>query len=126
MCKVITYDIKIQVQNRKYPVDIERLKECLISHKKFSNSYIAQTLNLPQTKVEHWFRRDIYFAIPDAEYWFELKDLLDIDTDEFDKPITCFEVVDCGFDMANRAYLSYGLCPTLDTGCDRVCVITDE
>lgn len=126
--RIITYDIKFPVQNRKYDVDVSALCDCLISHKKLAkltNSQISQMLGVPLTKVEHWFRRDVWFSIPDADIWYDLKDLLHIQTDEFDLSITCFEITEGTYDMANRAYLSYGLCPTLDTGCDRICVITD-
>lgn len=41
--------------------------------------------------VEHWFKRDDCFAIPDAELWFGLKELLKIETTEFDKAIMTFE-----------------------------------
>jgi len=51
-------------------------------------------LNLPKTKVEHWFRKDNCFAIPEENIWFKLKDFLEIKTDEFDKSITEFEIRD--------------------------------
>ena len=41
--------------------------------------------------VEHWFRSDSYFAIPDADIWFDLKKLLGIETTEFDQCITEYE-----------------------------------
>jgi hypothetical protein len=46
---------------------------------------------VPQTKVEHWFRLDDSFAIPDEDIQFKLKELLEINTSEFDKSITEFE-----------------------------------
>ena len=101
---------------RKYEVDKTALQECLKSHKNKSNKQIAEILNVPKTTVDHWFRRDSSFSIPDANIWFDLKKLLEIDTDEFDKPITEF-VWDTGkYEMAERCYLVDGLCPTITCG----------
>jgi hypothetical protein len=61
-------------------------------------------LNKPKTLVEHWFRNDTSFAIPSEDIRFELKNILNIDTNEFDKQITEFEIRDSKFDMANRVY----------------------
>ena len=98
---------------RKYDVDIENLKKVLREHKNYSNKEIAEKLNVPLTQVEHWFRQDEYFAIPDADIWFELKNLLNITTDEFDESIITFEVKDGVYDKANRCYHVDGIAPTL-------------
>jgi site-specific DNA-cytosine methylase len=37
--------------------------------------------------VEHWFRTDDCFSIPDKDIWTALKSLLKINTDEFDEAI---------------------------------------
>jgi hypothetical protein len=66
---------------RKYPVNVEKLKTLLRSHKNKTNKEIADALNVSTTKVEHWFRTDDCFAIPDPDIWFALKDLLHIETD---------------------------------------------
>jgi DNA (cytosine-5)-methyltransferase 1 len=87
-------DIPQIVKVRKYPVDTEGLVELLRGVKRntgISNKQIAEELDVPLTKVEHWFKRDDCFAIPDAELWFGLKDLLKIETTEFDKAIMTFE-----------------------------------
>jgi len=55
---------------------------------------ISEYLDIPKTKVEHWFRKDNCFAIPDEDIWFKLKEFLNITTDEFDKSITEFEIRD--------------------------------
>ena len=70
---------------------------------------------LEKEEVEHWFRNDNCFSIPAPDIWLELKNLLDIETDEFDKPIMEFEIKPNEFDMANRAYYENGLSPTITT-----------
>jgi site-specific DNA-cytosine methylase len=79
------------VRVRKYEVDIEWLKAELKQNKKLTNKEIAERLDQPITKVEHRFRNDNCFAIPDPEIRFKLKELLWITTDRFDKSITEFE-----------------------------------
>ena len=114
--KIITYDVTQTVKVRKYPVDIEKLKETLRSAKidtDITNSRIAFELNVPITKVEHWFRKDNCFAIPDEDIWFGLKSLLNIKTDEFDESIMTFEIKDGVYDKSNRVYDQEGLAPTL-------------
>lgn len=109
-------DIPQTVRVRKHPVDCNLLCECLRNHKNvsnFSNKDIAEKLNLPLTKVEHWFRQDDCFAIPDADVWFELKALLGIETNEFDEAITVFEEKEGVFEKSNRCYFSDGIAPTL-------------
>lgn len=111
--EIIKEDIVFPVMVRKYDVDTENLKKVLREHKNYSNKEIAEKLNITLTQVEHWFRQDEYFAIPDADIWFELKNLLNITTDEFDESITTFEVKDGVYDKANRCYHIDGIAPTL-------------
>jgi DNA (cytosine-5)-methyltransferase 1 len=109
-------DITFPVMVRKYPVDCNLLCQCLRDYKyasNFSNREIADTLNIPLTKVEHWFRQDECFAIPDADIWFKLKELLGITTNEFDESIMTFEIKDGIYDKANRCYHIEGIAPTL-------------
>ena len=109
-------DIPQMVKVRKYIVDTDSLCECLRDHKSasnFSNKEIAEQLNVPQTKVEHWFRQDDCFAIPDADIWFDLKAILGITTDEFDESIMTFEEKEGVFEKSERHYLSNGIAPTL-------------
>ena len=103
-----------KVKVRKHIVNIEKLKTVLRENRKPIRE-IAEKLNVKKTTVEHWFRKDNCFAIPEAEVWFELKELLGIKTDEFDKSITEFEIRDNKFDMANRVYQKEGISPTLTT-----------
>ena len=100
-----TVDVEIEVETRKYPVDTDALSKCLRDHKILSVDEIAEKLNKPKTMVEHWFRKDKCFSIPDADIWFDLKQLLKIETDEFDKAITTFETKAGAYDMRNRIHM---------------------
>lgn len=112
------HNIKLPVMKRKYEVDIEKLKDTLLSHKEKSNltiNEISRLLNKNKTTIEHYFRKDNSFAIPDREIWLDLKKLLKIETDEFDESIMTFEVIDGVFDTSNRVYETKGISPTLTT-----------
>jgi DNA (cytosine-5)-methyltransferase 1 len=112
-------DVEMEVAVRKYEVDCKALCECLRDHKaasNFSNKEIAEQLALPLTMVEHWFRRDNSFAIPDPEVWPRLKKLLGIQTDEFDQSIMEFEFKAGNYDMRNRIHTGE-TAPTLTCGC---------
>ena len=114
--KIIKVDIPQTVNVRKYEVDCESLVKILRKSKeqcKLSNKDIAIKLNVPLTKVEHWFRTDDCFAIPDKNIWFKLKELLHIETDEFDKSITTFEEQEGVYEKSNRYYHTSGIAPTL-------------
>lgn len=116
--KVITHDVVEQVKVRKYPVDVEKLKQVLKENKKSShktNEEIATLLQKPITNVEHWFRNDSSFSIPTEDIWFKLKEILNITTTEFDASITEFIIKDNEYDVANRAYNENGISPTLTT-----------
>lgn len=115
---LIVDNVKLPVMKRKYPVDIPNLQNVLRAAKKeseLSNKDIAELLSLPLTHVQHWFRTDKYFSIPDKDIWFDLKDILGINDDSFDKSIMEFEIVDGKYDMNNRVYSTKGLAPTLKT-----------
>lgn len=125
--KIMTHKIQTIVSVRKHEVDIESLKVLLKEHKNGTYKQISDSLNVKKTKVEHWFRNDSSFAIPDADIWFKLKELLNIKTDEFDKPITEFIKKDNVYDMANRLYDVKGLSPTLTTsGANQPKIIDDD
>lgn len=116
--KIIKLDIPKIVKIRKYNVDVEGLKKVLRDRKKavnLSNKQIAYILNEPLTKVEHWFRNDKCFSIPDADVWESIKNILDIDTDKFDESITTFIEVEGKFEKANRVYITSGIAPTVTT-----------
>ena len=117
--EVITYEIPQKVRVRKYSVDYERLCELLRRHKKtsgLSNKAIAESLNVPITKVEHWFRQDSSFAIPDEELWIKIKELLQIDSTEFDESTLTFVEKESVFEKGNRIYDSVGIAPTITCG----------
>jgi site-specific DNA-cytosine methylase len=124
--KIIQYVIPEIVSVRKYDVDIKGLQKCLRKYKKtgnlgvsLSNQFIADKLEVPKTMVEHWFRTDKCFSIPDKDIWLKLKELLGIETDEFDLSITEFEEKESVFEKTNRVYDEDGLAPTLtSTGTD--------
>jgi site-specific DNA-cytosine methylase len=110
-------DVEMEVAVRKYEVDKDKLIATLREHKgKLTNKEISEILDKPLTLVEHWFRGDKYFAIPDADIWFKLKELLGIETTEFDQAITEFEFKGGNFDMRNRIYTG-DASPTLTCGC---------
>ena len=109
-------DIPQTVKVRKYVVDTDSLCSLLRESKKnvsTTNKDIAEALNVPHTKVEHWFRQDDCFAIPDADIWMELKELLKIETDEFDEAIMTFEEKEGVYEKSERHYFADGIAPTL-------------
>jgi site-specific DNA-cytosine methylase len=124
---VIVHNIPEIVKVRKNEVRIIELQELLKNRKKISNKEIAKKLNVPKTKVEHWFRKDKFFAIPDAEIWFDLKELLKIKTNEFDLEITEFEERAGVFEKSNRVYGIDGISPTMTaTSSDEKILVSKE
>ena len=115
--KIIEHKMVQEVKVRKYKVDIEKLKNVLKTNKQklgLTINDISNALNVSKTTVEHWFRNDDCFSIPDAEIWPDLKKLLQIETDEvMDKSIMEFEVKPNCYDMSNRIYDENGIAPTL-------------
>ena len=114
--EIITNYIQQEVKVRKHEVDIVELKKALKEAKQESGlscKYIAYELNERKTTVEHWFRNDNCFSIPDKDIWFKLKKLLGITTDKFDKSIMEFEIKPNEYDMSNRVYHANGISPTL-------------
>ena len=106
--------VKQKVWVRKHEVDIEGLQDLLRSHKNKTNKEIAEALNQPITKVEHWFRKDrAGFSIPEAELWNDLKTLLGISSKEYDAQVTEFVEQDGKYDQAERVYNTQALAPTL-------------
>lgn len=113
---IIMYEMKQKVIVRKHDVDTEGLVALLREHKKqakLTNKQIAERLKKPITLVEHWFRTDKSFAVPDASIWFSLKELLQIETNEFDAQVTEFIEKDNEYDKSNRVYDAQGIAPTL-------------
>jgi len=108
--KVLVVPEKVKV--RKHEVDIKKLQSILRQHR-LPIKEISEKLNVKKTTVEHWFRTDNCFSIPDAEIWFALKKLLNIKTNEFDLPITEFEIRDGRYEMADRVYNPKYKSPTI-------------
>ena len=110
-------DIPQVVKVRKYPVDVEKLVQVLREQKTkcgWTNKALAEELELPLTTVEHWFRTDEHFAIPESDVWEDLKWLLEMDDiNEFDESIMTFEEKEGVFEKANRCYFTNGISPTL-------------
>ena len=127
MTKIIVFDVPQIVKVRVYDVDIEGLKRVLRDSKresKLTNKDLANELNVPITKVEHWFRNDKCFSIPDAEIWLSLKTLLNISTNEFDESILTFEERDGVYEKSNRVYGVNGLAPTITSSDSAIKIIT--
>ena len=98
---------------RKNSIDILDLQNCLKEHKNKSIKQISIELNVPKTEVDHWFRTDKYFGIPNEEIWFNLKKCLNINTNEFDLFITEFIEQEGVFEKSNRVYDELGIAPTM-------------
>lgn len=111
--KIDMVNIPQLVKVRKYEVDTKKLKETLREHKSLTNKEIADALNKPVTLVEHWFRKDGSFSIPDANTWPLLKELLGIKTGEFDASIMEFIEKPGEYEKSDRFYLDTGIAPTL-------------
>ena len=122
-------DIQQEVRVRKFEVDIPNLQNLLRQAKKdrkITNKQIAEQLNIPLTKVEHWFRTDNSFAIPDENLWFDLKQLLHITDDSFDESIMTFEVREGVYEKSNRCYYEEGIAPTITCMCGNEKIITNN
>lgn len=115
----VCHTIPQEVRVRKFTCDIEEFQKLLRESKKKSkltNKNIAEKLGRPQTEVEHWFRTDKCFNIPDEDIWFDLKKLLNIETAEYDDFVTVFEMREGVFEKANRCYDVNGKMSTIMTG----------
>ena len=82
---------------RKYEINKLELAQFLREHKKqttLSFQDLADQLNLTKAVVYSWFRKEknkIHYADDFTENWFELKKLLNIKNDKFDKIITTYK-----------------------------------
>lgn len=125
ICHIIPQEVRV----RKYTCDIGEfqtlLRECK-KRAKLTNKQIAEALERSQTEVEHWFRTDKYFNIPDENVWFDLKKLLGISSSQFDDFVTVFEERDGVFEKADRRYDANGKMSTLMTGkTDNIITLSD-
>lgn len=127
--RIIRYIIPQKVRVRKFEVDVEKLKQTLKYHKNksgYSNKQISEVLGQPKTLVDHWFRYDNSFSIPNEELWMKLKEILKIETDEFDRSIMSFEVRDGIYDKSNRVYDTNGISPTTLARTDNAKIINNR
>lgn len=116
---IIKYDIPQMVYVRKYDINEKELSLFLRKYKtisKKSNKAIAKELNIPVTQVEHWFRKDNSFSIPDKELWIPLKQCLNIESTEWDEKLLTYEMRESMYEKNNRCYDSNGIAPTLTSG----------
>jgi len=124
---VIVHNIPQIVSVRKHKVDIIKLQGVLKEHKTLSNQKIAEKLNIKKTTVDHWFRTDNGFSIPEPNVWQDLKNLLKIKTNQFDKSITEFETREGVYEKANRVYDTKGIAPTMtSTSADERILLDDD
>ena len=110
---VFVFDIPQRIKVRRNKVNIKELQEELKKNKNISTSKISDSLGVKKTTVDHWFRIDEGFSIPDSEIWFDLKKLLNITTSRFDKSITEWEERDGVYEKANRVYGINEISPTI-------------
>jgi DNA (cytosine-5)-methyltransferase 1 len=113
--KIVCYDIPQTVTVRKHTIDLSKFVETLRTAKEksgLSNKQISDILDQPLTMVEHWFRTDKCFSVPDKNIWYSLKNLLNLN-DEYDAFVTEFEEKEGVFEKANRCYGTDGIAPTM-------------
>ena len=111
ICHIIPNEVRV----RKHTCDLSEFQSYLRSHKCLTNKQIAEALDKPLTEVEHWFRTDTYFSVPDENICFELKKILNITTTDYDAFVTEFEVRDGVFEKSDRCYDTEGKMSTLMT-----------
>ena len=107
-----------EVKVRKHEVDIPGLQTCIFDHYAKcgkNKKEIAKELNDKYSTVEHYFRKlgSDFFSIPSEEHWPQLKEILGITTDKFDKQIMEFEYRDGVYESTQRVYSDQGKSPTL-------------
>ena len=114
----------MEVEIRKQNVDKNKLI-CLLQQHRKPLKEVAEALGKPLTLVEHWFRKDKYFAIPTPDVWGDLKRVLGITDTSLDDSITQFDVISGSYDMRNRIF--YGdIAPTLTAGCGNTLYLLGE
>ena len=107
-----------KVKVRKHEVDIPGLQKCILDHYAKcgkNKKEIAKDLDDKYSTVEHYFRKldSDSFSIPSEEHWPQLKKILGIKTDKFDKQIMEFEYRDGVYESTQRVYSDQGKSPTL-------------
>ena len=111
---LVLYDnIPEIVKVRKHKINIKELQQFLKKHRIKSIKQISKEINVKKTIVEHWFRKDKSFSIPNAESWIDLKKCLNIKSNLFDNKICEFIEKESVFEKTNRVYKTNGISPTL-------------
>lgn len=92
---------------------IEVIKFLKQSRKNLTLKQISGSINLPLTKVAHWFRTDSSGSLPSIDEWILLKDLLQFDS-RYDFEI-CDSTIEYNieFESNRRVYEKDGCMPTL-------------
>ena len=107
-------ELQITAKKRSYDTPKE-INEYLKANKKGKTiREIAESLDLPKTQVEHYFRSDKCRAIPSPEHWILLKELLGFD-DTYDKQVTDIYEKEVEFESSRRVYSVDGISKTIDT-----------
>ena len=107
-------ELKITAKKRSHDTPKE-INEYLKANKNGKTiREIAESLDLPKTQVEHYFRSDKSRAIPSPDHWLLLKKLLGFD-DTFDKEVTDIYEKEVEFESSRRVYSADGISKTLDT-----------
>lgn len=107
-------DLKITTKKRTYDTPKE-INNYLKDNKNGKTiKEISESLNLPKTQVEHYFRSDKSRAIPNPKHWLLLKQLLNFDN-TYDKQVTDIYEKEIEFESSRRVYSSNGISKTLDT-----------
>jgi DNA (cytosine-5)-methyltransferase 1 len=107
-------DLKITTKKRTYDTPKE-INDYLKDNKNGKTiKEISDSLNLPKTQVEHYFRSDKSRAIPNPKHWLSLKKLLNFDN-TYDKQVTDIYEKEIEFESSRRVYSSNGISKTLDT-----------
>jgi site-specific DNA-cytosine methylase len=117
-----------QVRKRVHSTNYDELCDFLRKHKKVAKVTmveISEKLGVPKSEVDHWFRKDSYFAPPTPEVWDGLKSILNIKDDKYDAFITEFEYLDGVYEKDKRAYGTDGLGATLTCNGESLVVEND-
>jgi DNA (cytosine-5)-methyltransferase 1 len=106
-------DLKLEVSKRANETP-KQINQYLKDNKIGTIKEIAQSLELPKTQVEHYFRTDKSRAIPKPEIWIKLKKLFNL-CDKYDKQVLEINKSVSTYESANRLYDVNGISPTLQT-----------
>ena len=107
-------DLKVIAKKRKHQTPKE-INDFLRDNKgKNTIRDIAESINLPKTQVEHYFRSDHSRAIPSPKIWIKLKALLNFE-DTYDKQVTEIYEKEVEFESTRRVYSAEGIGNTLST-----------